>query len=101
MNLADVIIELFAMESTLLRTRKLAARSKAAIANDICVVFLRDAMARVEISARNILGACKETDDRHRLLSALRRLSDYEPVNAVALRRRIAGHLLARERYAI
>ncbi len=101
MNLADIVIELFAMESTLLRTRKLAARSKGLIAADMCAVFLRDAMARVELAVRNILGACKETDDRHRYLSALRRLSSYEPVNAVALRRRIAGHLLGRERYAI
>ena len=65
MNLADVIIELFAMESTLLRTRKLAAQSKAAIANDIFVVFLRDGMARVEISARNILGATVIGSCRH------------------------------------
>jgi len=100
-NLADIIIELFAMESTLLRARKLGTRSKAAIANDICAVFLRDAMARVELSARNILGACKETEDRHRRLSALRRLASYEPENAVMLRRRIAAHLLAKERYAL
>src|SRR5579875_261672 len=44
-NIADMIMETFAMESTLLRTRKLGASAKAAMAADICAVFLRDAMA--------------------------------------------------------
>ena len=56
MSIADIAMETFAMESALLRTRKLAG--KATIAKEMTAVFLRDAMARVETAARSVLGAC-------------------------------------------
>lgn len=101
MSLADIIMEVFAMESSLLRSRKLAAAGKTTLASDICAVFLRDAMARIELSARNVLGACSEPAALRQNMSALRRLANYDPADAVALRRKIAGRLLARERYVI
>ncbi len=88
MNLADIIMETFAMESTLLRTRKTD------VAGDMCAVFLRDAMARIEQSARNVLGTCAP---HH--MAALRRLAAYDPLDAVALRRKVAERLLVRGRY--
>ncbi len=84
MNLADIIMEVFAMESSLLRSRKLAASGKAAAAADICAVFLRDAMARVELSARNVLGACSESGALRQNMSVLRRLANYDPADAVS-----------------
>ncbi|MBV9157976.1 MAG: acyl-CoA dehydrogenase family protein [Acidobacteriaceae bacterium] len=101
MNLADIIMESFAMESTFLRACKISAAGKPAIASEICNVSLRDAMARIEMSARNVLGACSEGDDLSRNISLLRHLADYHPVDAVALRRKMAQRLLARERYVI
>jgi alkylation response protein AidB-like acyl-CoA dehydrogenase len=100
-SIADLIIDVFAMESVWLRTRKLAASGKSVQAADLCAVFLRDAMARVELSARQVLGACTEGDALRTNMAVLRRLAKYEPVNAVALRRQIAAQLLARERYAV
>jgi hypothetical protein len=101
MSVADLMMETFAMESVLLRTRKLAAAGKGANAADLCAVFLRDAMARIELSARNVLSGCSEGDALRTNMAVLRRLAKYEPVNAVALRRQIAGRLLARDRYVI
>jgi alkylation response protein AidB-like acyl-CoA dehydrogenase len=101
MHLADIVIEVFAMESSLLRVRKLAARAKSKMAGDICAVFLRDAMARVELSARNVLGACSAGDTLRKNISILRRFASYDPVDAVTLRRNIAGRLLEKERYAL
>jgi alkylation response protein AidB-like acyl-CoA dehydrogenase len=101
MNLADIIMETFAMESTLLRTRKRAAKGKTGIAQDICAVFLRDAMARIEVSARNVLGACWEGQMLRMSMSVLRKLTIYDPVEAIILRRGIAERLLDRERYAL
>jgi butyryl-CoA dehydrogenase len=57
-NAADIVMETFAMESTLLRTRKATAAGKATIAGEMFAVFLRDAMGRIELAARNVLGAC-------------------------------------------
>ena len=101
MNIADIIMEAFAMESALLRSRKLAVSGKGSNAADMCAVFLRDAMARVEVSARNVLGACAEGDALRTNLAAIRRRAGYDPVDAIALRRKIAGRLLERERYVV
>ena len=101
MSVADMMMEAFAMESVLLRTRKLAAAGKGANARDCCAVFLRDAMARIEGAARLVLGACAEGEGLRANLAAVRRLAACEPVNAVALRRQIAGRLLPGERYAV
>ncbi len=99
MNIADILTETFAMESVLLRTRRIGERESNAPA--MCAVFLRDAMARVELAARAVLGACSEGDAMRTNLALLRRWARYEPVNSVALRRQIAARLLNRERYAV
>jgi alkylation response protein AidB-like acyl-CoA dehydrogenase len=101
MNIADILTETFAMESTLLRTRKLAVGGKETNAAEMCAVFLRDAMGRVEFAARNVLGACSVGDALRTNMAVLRRLARYEPVDAIALRQKIAGRLLARERYIV
>jgi adenylylsulfate kinase-like enzyme len=56
-------------------------------------------MDRVEISCRNVFGACLEGDALRLNMSALRSFSNYDPVDAIARRRNIASHLLANERY--
>ena len=99
MSIADIITEVLAMESAMLRSRKLAASGRGGNAADICAVFLREAMDRIEISCRNVLGACLEGDALRRNMSVLRSLANYEPVNAVERRRNIARRLLANERY--
>jgi alkylation response protein AidB-like acyl-CoA dehydrogenase len=93
MNLADVVMEVFAMESSWLRTRKTG------LAAEICTVFLRDAMTRIEQSATCVLGACTEGEELRAHVAALHRLTTYEAVNAVALRRKIAEQLVAKGRH--
>ncbi len=90
MNIADIVIEVFAMESCLLRSRKIGA------AAEHTAVYLRDAMGRIEISARTVIGAIDQSR-----ISTLRRLAAYDPIDAIGLRRKIAGRLLECERYVI
>jgi alkylation response protein AidB-like acyl-CoA dehydrogenase len=101
MNLSDIIMEVFAMESTLLRTRKLAAAGSGVNAADACAVYLRDAIAKIELWSRTILSACATDHDLRRYLSRVREYASHDPVNAIALRRQIAGRLLANERYTV
>jgi alkylation response protein AidB-like acyl-CoA dehydrogenase len=102
MNLSDIIMEVFAMESSLLRTRKLAAGGGGgANAADACAVYLRDAIARIELSSRTVLSACTQGDELRRNLSRLRGYATHDPVNTIALRRQIAERLLANERYTV
>jgi len=97
MSLSDLFMETFAMESTLLRCRNLAATGNST-AKDICQIFLRDAISRMQVASQNVLSACSGNDlERH--MTKLRSLVDYQPVNAIALRRGIAERLLGSERY--
>src|ERR1700727_1720262 len=98
MSLSDLFMETFAMESVLLRCRKIAAAGKS-IAGDICAVFLRDALTRMQAASQNVIGACAEGSDLHSNMTRLRSYVSYEPVNAIALRRNIAEQLLGSERY--
>jgi butyryl-CoA dehydrogenase len=94
-GIADVIMETFAMESVQLRSQKNGS------AADICAVLLPDAMARIEMFARPILAACTEGDALRANLAILRRFAKFEPVDSIALRRRIADRLLTAGRYVI
>jgi hypothetical protein len=101
LNLSDIIMEVFAMESALLRSRKLTAAGAGTNAADACAVYSRDAMGKIELSSRTVLSACAEGDELRQHLSRVREYANHDPVNAIALRRRIAGRLVASERYTV
>ncbi len=94
-GIADVIMETFAMESAQLRSQKTGTGA------DICQVLLCDSMARIEMFARPVLAACSEGDALRANLAVLRRFAKYEPVDSIALRRRIAERLLTAGRYVV
>jgi alkylation response protein AidB-like acyl-CoA dehydrogenase len=100
-GITDVIMDVFAMESALLRTQKLAAHGKGVQVTDMLAVLARDAMAHIETTARTVLAACSEGDNLRASLAMLRRFAKYEPVNAIDMRRRIAGRLIDAERYIV
>jgi hypothetical protein len=87
-GIADVIIEIYAMESVELRGNA-----------DYRDVYLRDGMARIEMAARTAIAACSEGDALRTNMAVLRRFAKYEPVDSIAIRRRIAGRLLDAGRY--
>lgn len=97
MSIADIITEAFVMESALLRALKLRASGKGAMAVEMTSIFLRDAMARIEILARAALSACEDPLS----YAGARKLAAYAPINAVAARRAIAQRLLAREKFFV
>ena len=101
MNLSDIAMEVFAMESALARMKKLTLSGQGENALDICAVYLRDATAQIEGFARTVLSACCEADVLHKHLVTVRGYADHMPVNSVALRRQIAARLLSSERYTV
>ncbi|MBI3694130.1 MAG: acyl-CoA dehydrogenase family protein [Acidobacteria bacterium] len=100
-GISDIIMETYAMESALLRTQKLVETGRGAHASDLTAVFVRDAMGRIEASARNVLAASSDGDALRANLTFLRRFTKFDPVNAVALRRRIAGRVIEAEKYIV
>ncbi len=89
-------METFAMESAQLRSQK--TRHAAWTSAQCCS---RDAMARIEMFARPVLAACSEGDALRANMAVLRRFAKYEPVDSIALRRRIAERLLTAGRYVV
>ncbi len=100
--LADIVMEVYAMESSQRRAQKaVAARGETATSAmiDAARVFLYDAGDRVEKHARTALGAVAEGDMLRTQLAVLKRFSKREPVDTIALRRRVALAVQAGDRY--
>jgi alkylation response protein AidB-like acyl-CoA dehydrogenase len=93
---ADVMIDVFAAESVLLRASQPGASTLAIAAAE---VYITDAAARVEVAARSALAAMAEGDTLRTLLAALRRVLKTTPVNTVARRRQIADVIVERKAY--
>jgi alkylation response protein AidB-like acyl-CoA dehydrogenase len=101
--IADLVIETFAMESGLLRAeRAIQRQGEAAAALKVAMIrtYINDAVARVDATAKTVLGAVEEGDTLRTELAGLRRLLRFTPVNTVALRRQIADAQIAAGRYA-
>ena len=103
MGVADIAMDVYAMESAILRAQKLAAKDgeeAAARYLDMVRVFCNDAVQRIEARAKNTLAAISEGDELRTLLAALRRFTKHTPINTVAARQRIADVLIKANRYA-
>jgi alkylation response protein AidB-like acyl-CoA dehydrogenase len=99
--ITDIAMNAFAMESVYLRAQKLAKLGKGEIVADVTSVFLREAMEIVESAARNALAGSSDGDALRTNMAVLKRFTKFEPVNAIAARRRIAERLLAAGRYVV
>jgi hypothetical protein len=102
MGVADVIMDTYAMESAILRAKKLAAtqgEEAAKLYLDMTRVFCNDAIERIEMHAKNTLSAMAEGDELRTLLAALRRFVKMTPINTVAARQRIANAMIEANRW--
>ena len=101
--LADIVIDVYAAESALLRARKIVSQKGTADVLPVVMtqVFVRDALDRVERNARTALAACAAGDTLRSQLALLRRLLKREPVDAIALRRKVARATIEAGRYPI
>jgi len=100
-GITDISMNAFGMESALLRARKMAKAGKGENARDMVSVFTREAMETIESAGRSVLAACSEGDVLRTNLAVLKRFTKFEPVDAIATRRRIAWRLLQAERYVV
>jgi alkylation response protein AidB-like acyl-CoA dehydrogenase len=98
---ADILIDVFAAESVVLRALAAAAGHAASLHADAAVVFVNDSSGRVEMTARNALAAMTEGDTLRTLLAALRRVMKVAPVNTVAPRRRLADAVVRKTGYPL
>jgi len=102
--IADIVIEIFAMDSVLARTLKLAEgtdRRAAATAVAIGEVYLQEAFERIEAAAKKALADVAEGDMLRTQMTILRRLVKSEPFNIIAARQAIAIRVLEAGKYAL
>jgi alkylation response protein AidB-like acyl-CoA dehydrogenase len=102
--IADIVIEVYAMESALLRTMKSAqsgSESAAGTAIAMTRLYLSRAFERVESSARRIISDVAEGDMLRTQMAILRRLAKREPYNTIALGQQIAVQILERGKYSL
>ena len=102
--LANIIMEVYAMDSCVIRAQKLLAsqgEKGAAFAIKMTQVYLQNAMARIDTAARKVLPAIAEGDMLRTQMAILRRLSKHEPANTIALRQQIAQRVLDAGKYVV
>jgi alkylation response protein AidB-like acyl-CoA dehydrogenase len=100
--LSDLVIELFAMESALLRALKSAARDGEDAARpkaDMVMVYFNDAFGRIDLLAKEGLASMEEGDTLRTQLGALKKFTRYTPINTTRLRRAIAARIIDAEAY--
>jgi butyryl-CoA dehydrogenase len=102
-DLADMITQVYALESALLRARKLASAGKASaeVAAAMTGLLAEETMALAEQAARRVLAACADGDLLRTQLAILRRLARSTPANSVALSRKVAKQAIQLERYPV
>ncbi|MGA9630427.1 MAG: acyl-CoA dehydrogenase family protein, partial [Candidatus Acidiferrales bacterium] len=99
--LANIVMDVYAIESSLRRAQKSAASKgqSSALMAEAARAFIYDALDRIEKEARTALAAIVDGDTLTTQLAALRRLAKHAPVDTIAIRRRVADAVLAQDRY--
>lgn len=103
-NLADMVAEIYNMESAILRTEKAINRNGIEKNKQKLLyteVYVQEAFNRIEADAKEILIAVEEGDNLRMMLSALRKLTRHDPINVIAKKREIAAKIIEEEKYVV
>ena len=102
--IADMTIEIYAMESAVLRAQKMVEQkgeASAALPLAMTRVYLTQAFEKVEAAARKVIADVAEGDMLRTQLAIVRRLAKYEPFNTIALRQQIAQKTIEAGKYQL
>jgi alkylation response protein AidB-like acyl-CoA dehydrogenase len=102
MNLADMLIECYIAESTILRVEKLIGlRGEKAceIQKDMAIIYLHYAIEKAAYAGKQAITSFAEGDELRLMLMGLRRFTKIEPVNLKEARRRVANYVIEKGEY--
>jgi hypothetical protein len=103
-GLADLVTGVLTMDSAVVRARQAASETDLERAErhvDLARVVVADRIAELELRARSLAGSLAEGDEARLLVSGVRRLLRADPVDRIALARRVASHVLAAGGYPV
>jgi hypothetical protein len=96
-KIADMVIEIFAMESGLLRTLKIISKEgeeKARHQISAVKVYVDETVPKIETWAKEVLAHVEEGDMLRTQLAGVKKLARYQPIDAVNLKREIADRIV-------
>lgn len=102
MNLADVMIEIYAAESALLRTEKLASlKGEDAVGHYLAMsrVYLSEAVDKITAAAKEAIACFTTGDEQKVMLMGLKRYTKAPLVNTKVLRRQVADYMIEQGKY--
>ncbi len=102
MNIADMIIEVYAIESTLLRVEKLVGikgEEACKLQINIAKAYLYEAVDRINLAGKEAIASFTTGDELKVMLMGLKRFTKMNPVNTKELRREIADHMISKNGY--
>ena len=102
MNLADIMIEIYAVESTILRTEKLIEKNgidESTFQLAVTQVYLFEAVDKIQAAGKEAILSFLSGDEQKVMLMGLKRFTKMDAVNTKELRRQIADALIAKGKY--
>ncbi len=102
MSVADMLMYVYVLESTLLRVEKLdrqGLKSDISVYCDILDVLLHNVMHIFQKETIDAVSSFMEGEEKEEMLDIMHKLTFYHPVNAKEARRRISDKLIEDERY--
>src|SRR5688572_7940696 len=102
MNLADILIESYVAESTLLRVEKLInqqGEQSAAIQKEMALIYLYHAIEKAGSAAKHAIQAFAEGDELRLMLLGLKRFTKIDPYNLKDARRKVADYVIEKGEY--
>jgi alkylation response protein AidB-like acyl-CoA dehydrogenase len=101
-KIADIVIEVFAMESGLLRALKIIAKQgeeKATYQTAAVKVYVDEMIPKIESWAKQILAYVEAGDMLRTQLAGVKKLARYQPIDAISLKRSVADRVIELESY--
>jgi len=102
MNLADMAIDVFTAESTVLRTEKLIAQQgEEATAHQIAMTkcYVHDAMERTYLAGKHAIAGFAKDDMLVMMHMGVKRFTKYPMINTIELRKQVAAELIKENKY--
>ena len=102
MNLADILIECYVAESTLLRVEKLITlqgEQATAIQKEMAIIYLHHAVEKAAASAKHAITAFADGDELRLMLLGLKRFTKIDPYNLKEARRKVANFVIEKGEY--
>jgi alkylation response protein AidB-like acyl-CoA dehydrogenase len=97
MNLADILIEIYAVESAMLRTEKLVGQKGEVACSDYIAmtkVYMTEAVNTITAAAKEAIAVVTKGDEQKVMLMGLKRFTKIDLVNSKELRRQIADTMI-------